>query len=78
MKNLLFVPLLFAPALALADDAPAKTTDITLTFTAQEVQAIANILDTAVKSCGLSCAPNIVYFQNKFAAPPTPPAPPGK
>lgn len=69
MKKLLFAAALIPSLAFAADPVPLK-----LEFSPQEIQVLMNLLDVAVKSCGITCTSNVVYFQNKFTAPAVPPA----
>lgn len=59
MRRLLLPFLLLAsPALAeeLPTPPPAPPPGVTITMTTEEAQALVQVLDVAVKACGLNCA----------------------
>lgn len=68
-RLLLALPAVILPSLALAQTAPPPApAPITVTFTSQEAQVLLNLLDTAVKSCGIQCAGNAAVLAGKLQA----------
>lgn len=63
VKKLLFVCCLI-PTLAYAQ----QVDTVTLSLTLPEQQALIQLLDTAVKSCGLQCAANAILLAQKIQA----------
>lgn len=70
MKRLLILALL-APTLAWADSpvptpAPVDKPYLTVDFSKAEADALIQLLDIAVKSCGLPCAQNALALASKL------------
>lgn len=67
MKHLYILPFAVLPLTAYADEIPPPV-EPPFIENVEQANALMQILDYAVKNCGLICNRNVVFFQNKLEA----------